>query len=333
VDVDAIVAAARRIADRVAIELQWDLDGDDDDRTRWVLALHVVVARPGPVHSAYSTIELARLPADELDARRVAHRLAGAVADALGLSLQAPPVEDQGGRGESAWIRAQPVGAPHAYKRAWEVAWWRDDGEAVHARGTDHIVAISGRAANLQLGRVLANRFPVRPLEYSFDGGPRYGGGGAAPARFPDRERVRAIAWTEGGRASGIARGLVARVPDATALELMLAFQDGFGIRLAALAPLAAWRRGVLDDAALDAALPQVQENRDDWDRPRRLREARAAGRSVAAMVRADGRAPSLLRLVMDLGEAFGMSLRDAKEFADRCSDPRNDAELDAMIP
>ena len=272
IDIEQLADRVRRVDDRVGLELQWDLDEDDDMHCNWMLALHAIVERPGPDHSSYSTVEVARFAAEQLEERLRALRIAS-----------------------------------------------------------------SGRDAELLLSRELKRRFSSRPLSIQIDGGSRYGGGGEAaswPDALPDRERVREIALTEGCRASAIARALVARIPEVTALALMIAFSESFAITLEALVPLAAWRRGALDDAALDAALPHLTRHRDDWDRVRRLREARAAGTSIAAFVREERhRAAGPVKLVMDLIDAFGMRLGDAKQFVDDCRDSRDDAALDALVP
>jgi hypothetical protein len=337
-DVEELAAAVRRIDSRIGLELQWDLR--EDDRTHWMLALHVIVARPGPQHSRYSTIEITQLEAGELQQRREAHGIAAAVAEATALPLHAPPIEDRGGQGDSAWIRSQPVGSPHAYKLTWEAQWWTDDGEPANASGVEHVAASSGRAAYILLSRELRRRFPSLPLHTIIRGSEEryeaFGGfcvGAGWPASLPDRERVREIALTEGCRASAIARGLVARVPDLTPLTLMIAFEEAFGIQFGELAPLASWRKGTLDDAGLDAVLPHVADNRDCWNRILRLREAHTSGKSVAAMVREEWRHAGAVRMCRDLMDAFGFSLGDAKVFVDDCRDPRDDAKLDAQLP
>src|SRR5438067_4395213 len=137
----------------------------------WMLALHVIVERPGPYHSRYSTIELVRFEAEDLVQRHEAHRVAAAVAATSGLPLRAPPIEDRGGQGDSGWIRAQPVSAPHAYELAWEARWWTDDGESAHASGVEHVVATSGCDADVVLSRELKHRFPSRPLSIRIRGG------------------------------------------------------------------------------------------------------------------------------------------------------------------
>jgi len=335
-NVEELAAAVRRIDSRIGLELQWDLREDDD--MHWMLALHVIVERPGRDHSRYSTVEIAQFEADEIQQRRDAQGIAAAVAEATALPLHAPPIEDRGGQGDSAWIRTQPEGSPHAYELTWEARWWTDDGEPANAGGVEHVAASSGYNADIQLSRVLERRFPSRPLSLNIRGsGGRYDDIGSCvgagwPASLPDRERVREIALTEGCRASGIARGLVARVSELTTLALMIAFSEGFAISLEALAPLAGWRKGALDDAELDAALPHIARHREGWDRVRRLRETHAAGKGFAAFLREERRHAGSVRLGKDLMDAFGISLRDAKELVDDCGDPRNDVKLGAPI-
>lgn len=340
-DVEELAAAVRGVNRRVGLELQWDLSDEDEPPfgyARWMLALHVIVARPGPDHSRYSTIALAQLEADQPEQRRDAHRIAAAVAAATALPLHAPPLEDRGGQGDSTWIRSLPAGPPHPYELTWEVRWWTNDGAPATASGAEHVTATSGHDADILLRRELRRRFSGLPLWLKIRGsGERYEGfgsevGAAWPSLLPDLERVRAIALTEGCRAAGVARGLVARVPALTPLELMIAFSEAFEIRFEDLAPLASWRKGALGDAELDAALPHVADHRHRWDRVRRLRDAQAAGQSVAAMLREERGPAGVVRLVRDLRFAFDISLGEAKELVDSCRDPRDDAQLDAQL-
>src|SRR5690349_8435423 len=126
--VEALVSAVREVAARIGLELQWELAGDDDD-LRWLYELHVVVERPGPAHSRYSTLPLHRFGAETLDQRQEAYRIAGEVASEVGLPLHGPPIEDHGGWGDSAWIRAQTKGPLVAYPLRWEASWWTDGGK------------------------------------------------------------------------------------------------------------------------------------------------------------------------------------------------------------
>jgi hypothetical protein len=328
-----LVAAVRDLDTRVALELQWDTDEDDDMRVSWVLALHVIVGRPGKHHSAYSTVELARMPAETVEERRAAHALAAAVAQETGLAVHAASVESQGGQGGSAWIRAQPPGPPHPYEIGWETEWWTDEGEPAKAAAVEAVPSTSGYDAGIVLSRSLLQRFPSRPLSmFIRDGSPRTIHKEGWPAGLPEREAVRAAARDSDCRASAVARAVLAHAPTATNLTLMLAFHESFSIPLEALAALVRWRKGELDDARLDAALPQIERRRLDWDRPRRLREVRASGQSVAAFIRGQ-RGLGSIQAMKDLMEAFSLSLRVAKEFVDTCRSPDRDAELDARLP
>jgi hypothetical protein len=342
-DPAALADAVREIVEpRIGLELQWTLRGDDDDpRCSWMLALAVIVEAPGEHHSRYSTIEIARFEAELLDRRQEAHRIAAAVAAATDLTLHARPLEELGGQGDSAWIRAQPTGVPAAYALRWEARWWTDDGVPVDECGTEHVEATSGCAADSTLHRELERRFPRRPLAVRVRGGWRYGGVTSVdaapwPTALPDRERVLDIALTEGCRPSLIAGALVARAPDVTALELMVVFQDSFHLWLDTLVPLAEWRRAEIDDAALDSVLAErIAMTRERWDRPRRLREADAARTSISRTVRDELRNMqngSVVEVIVAVREVFDLELGDAKMFVDDCRDPRRDAALDALI-
>ncbi len=99
-------------------------------------------------------------------------------------------------------------------------------------------------------------------------------------------------------------------------------------------APLAAWRRSQLDDAALDDAIsPKLESTRANWDRPRRLREAKARGDSIAAFVRNERReGHGHIQLIKALIKAFGLGLSVAKSFVGLCGDAQYDAELDRSL-
>jgi hypothetical protein len=310
---------------RVAVELEWDIHEDDDGETTWVLALHAIVEAPGPDHSEYSTVRLAAFPAESLDDRREAHRVTAGVAARAGIPWHAPPLDEQGGRGGSAWIRARPPGAPVPYPFAWSARWWSDDGREHATQGTESVSARSGRDAQIELQRQLEVRFPERPLEMLLEGQRIR----ILATTSIDVDAVRATALVEGSRPSRIARSLAG----ASGRSLMIAFEHAFGLRFESLGALARWRAGELDDTALDAALAAaVSGNRATWDRPRRLRELRARGESVAAAIRADRQA-GMIVLIVAAREAFGLSLAQAKELVDRaCADASSDAELDGSL-
>jgi len=335
-DAEQLTAAVLRVDERIGLELQWKSRGGDDDEPYVImLALHVIVARPGEHHSQYSTIEITRFDAADLDQRRTVHRLAAAVAESTRLPLHTPPLETEFRTSGSAWIAAQPVGPLHSYEVAWKARWFEENGAPAQASGVANVPAISGREADRIFSREIPRRFSGRVLSVGTQIGSLRSGGGHMdnwPNILPSMERVREIAVTEGSRASCIARGLVARAPDATALDLMIAYHQAFYLAIDALVPLAAWRRGTVDDAALDAALPQIAENRESWSRPGRLREARAAGQSIAAFMRQEAYPGNFVRLTVDLMDTFGIPLGSAKTFVDNCRDPRNDAQLDEQL-
>ena len=113
----------------------------------------------------------------------------------------------------------------------------------------------------------------------------------------------------------------------------MLAFQSAFvGWALEVFTPVARWRAGELDDAALDALItPKIEEQRRRWDRPRILRELRATGQSIAAYVRNELRVEEPFEIMRSLKEAFRTRGFTAKKLVDVVSrsSSSNDAELD----
>ncbi len=259
---EEVAAAVRRVEGRVGLELQWSLYEHEDDHTEWMLALHVVVERAGEHHSRYATVEVVALKAEQADARRATHQFAARIAEAVGLPmLHAPCVEDLGGQGGSAWIRAQPPGPPHPYELRWAVTWWTEAGDLERGEGVEIVHATSGSDADMQLARMLNDRITGRPMQATLRGGTRYGSTsepGRWPTGIPDDEHVRAVALESGCRASAIARALLAGTPSLRAIDLMVVFEHCFRTSLERLTPLARWKAGALDDDALDAAMPMI---------------------------------------------------------------------------
>jgi hypothetical protein len=159
--------------------------------------------------------------------------------------------------------------------------------------------------------------------------------GASYPSELPPIDEVRAIGRASLCRAPEIAKELVALVPTVSPRALMIAFEDAFDLwRFDELAPLARWRRGELDDAELDREItPRIANRKADWDRPRVLREAHRAGKSIAALLREERHAgANMIQLHRALREVFDISFGDAKLFVDDCKDSRNDAALDAQL-
>ena len=341
---DAILCALIALpAPPIGLELQWALYEDDDDQTCWALVLHAILELPGWYHSVYSTAELFRWPAETLEHRQHAHRQAQAVATRVNLRLHAPPMEQKGGQGESAWLRAAPPGPAHAYPVHWEIEWWTDEGQPRQDRGTELVTALSGKAACWAHEEVLRSRHAVRPLRLrAFTTGRGERETSWYEVRTPDhaglrRDEVCAIAFAERGVPSRIARAMLARAPQATALQVMTAFSDTFDVALASLAILEPWRAGEVADAALDDALSRyIAYSRPHWDGARQLREVRSARKSVAAHVREMLQAGAGILVVNSvLREAFELGLMEAKDFLARCegaSDADLLAELDLQL-
>lgn len=322
----------RAIDRRVAVELQWDLDGDDPD-CEWFLGLYVVIERPSDVHARYDCVELGvKFPTETQPQRDDAVASACELAARVELPVRYPDITTRGGWGGSTWIRDQPE-ARAVYEVSWEVRWWTDDGVVMTASGVGTHEASSGNDAEMLVSRDLLERFP-RPLQswvWRDTKGSSSISGVPYPASFPDMLTVRRRALDLDARASAVARMLIARVPAATALQVMVVFEDSFYCRLENLDALARWKRGEIDDAALDAAL-RFGEWRDDWGRAIRLQDAFAAGRSVAALLRDDHETSNMVHLHRSLREAFPIAFNAAKLFVDDCRDARRDRELDAQI-
>jgi hypothetical protein len=329
-----LVAKVTSAHPRVGLELQWELTGDDDD-LRWELELHVLVEIPGREHSRYSSIRLHAFPGEELEERRAAHRIAFAVAERTRMPLYSPALEERGGEGGSNWIRRQPTGAATGYEMSWHVEWWTPDATVETASGTEVVASDSGEHANWALSKLLQQRFSERPLSVKIStdkyGGSSYGAPSIGDAMIT---AMRTLALHQ--PPSRVARLVVEQLAPSPR-DLALAFCQAFtrSFQLERFVAAARWRRGEIDDAALDAELAAiVDDNRSNWDRPRRLREAKRAGKSVAATVREElALSYGMIAVIADLREAFEIGLGEAKLFVDEARNPGNDARLDASLP
>jgi hypothetical protein len=327
-EVAALVDRVRESDSPVGLELQWDLVELDDGIVNWLLELHVIVAVPGLQHSGYSTIFIDALPAEQLAEREAAVALATRVAQAVGLPLHAPAIEGRGGQGGSAWLRARLVGPPVPYDVDWQASWWTDDARRIEASGSERIEATSGERALDVVQTRLLTRFVDRPLDVRTTVCGETRARSMAADAETDVDELRARALTS--RPAQLATLLSAASPRA----LVLAFSTAFYYGIDAMRVLARWRAGELDDAALDAELaPKLDATRPSWDRPRRLREADANGRSIAALLR-DERTGSrdTVRAMRDLMDVFGVSLAQAKQIVSDCSRPESDAESDRIV-
>ncbi|MEO8550281.1 MAG: hypothetical protein ABI678_09910 [Kofleriaceae bacterium] len=310
------------------LELQWELDGEDDAMS-WMLDLHAIVDAPGPTHSAYKCQRLDRFPATTLEEREHAHASAQRLASNLGVPLEAPDVHAHGGQGGSRWIERAPVGALYGYPLRWTACWWTDFAEQREASGRETMYATSGQAAARLLVDELARRLAGGALRIFVEGDDdthaRHDVPPLYPAAAPPIDRVRALALT--GPPSAIARALFLDTP----FDLIVVFSLAFYWSYEQLVALATWYVDH-DDDALDATLgPKLAETRPTWDRPRRLREAFAAGHNIAALLRSEV-ITDRMRIFMQLREIFDLSFADTKDFVGDLEDPRNDARLDAML-
>jgi len=309
----------------VVLELQWALDGDDDSLT-WVLDLYAIVDAPGPTHSAFRAQRLDRFPATTLEEREHAHASGRRLADNLGVPFEAPDVTDHGGTGGSRWLERAAAGGLYGYPIRWTARWWTDVADRREASGRDTMYATSGKAAARQVAREVAARTVGRALYVLAEGDDTHESHHeheTYPADAISIAQVRALATSPSS--------LVKVLDLATPFDLMIVFSEAFYLTYEVLVSLATWYVD-RDDAALDAALgPKLADTRYAWDRPRRLREAFAAGKSIAALLR-DERTHDRVRAFVDLRDLFDLSFSDAKDFISSFEDARNDARLDAML-
>lgn len=329
-DLAPLVERIGAIEDAVVIELQWGTAGDEDVRLDWVLELHVVIERPSKEHARYSDVDLhVSFPAEALADREAAVAFGRQLAEACELPLHHPDISQQGGWGDSGFIRDQPP-ASALFAMTWSAAWFDADGTPMRAHGVAEREAPSGREAEVALSRLLAARFPSRPLTL-WIGGERSTHGASYPARLPDLLLVRRRAVDLGCKPSAILRMLIDRVPDASTLELMIGFAECFYGELERWLAIAAWRRGELSDAALDAAIP-ITRNRREWERAQKLQDALGAGRSVAALVKAElGPAVSRLQVLRSFDEAFPL-FGDRHRWIEDCERADQHPALDARL-
>lgn len=311
----------------LALELQWDLEEDDRGHAYWILELHAIIEASGWDHSRFSTTALTTFPAESIDERHKALRLAQALAERCHLPLHAPPLDDKygrGGQGGSAWIRNAGTGPEAPYLVQWDVEWWTDEGVACTEAGTQIVNAVSGEAACRAQSKQLEIRFRSRPLRYRTytpDSIAMRWWNYCSPPR-PPIEEIREIAFRETGCPSRIAHAVVTKSPDMTTLSLMVAFERSFHLWIDSLGSLARWRSGELSDAELDAELaPRIENQRPKWDGPRVLRSALTAGRSVAACIREKlKRGERTICVARQLREAFDIDSGQIKLIISLCA-------------
>lgn len=342
-DVARLVAAARELGDSIAaVELQWELD-DDDARPSWRLDVCAIVRRSGPFDSRYRSEALAGVPAEEPGDRARAEALARAVATALEVDAEIAGLAVAGGRSGSRWIERQGEAPVVAYAVRWALYTWSDEGERRDLEGERIVEARSGRDAEHAVTDALEERYraTARPvyLSVAVRGEPRRGWSHRTPELSRDATPAEELRrWHREGRSVGaIVRDLSTATTAPSPLTVMMSLERAFGLPVHYLGAVAAWRAGRIGLAELDAALDtQVVAMRPAWDRPRRLRDARARGESLAALLRREeggGAAP--LALIVALRDTFGIGLADAENAVARLGeddDAAIDRDLDAAI-
>jgi ribosomal protein L7/L12 len=327
----------------VAVELQWDLDEDDQMRCAWCLEICAIVTSPGWSDSRFSSVGLARLPAETPAERTHAKLLAGGLAERLGVELCSPSLEEAGGKGGSRWMERQGLPPDTEYRASWEAYWWTDDGDRVSDAGAEEVRAVSGERAcasveNRVRVRVGGTERPAYVRTRLASAQARWsswsGRHVSSPmGMFSPPDAVRA--WRlEGRSAVEIIAALRQQAPHATVLAIMLALEQSFDINLDALAPVATWANGRLSADELGRALDGViTAARPRWDRARRLRDAYERGESLAALLLDELPSAGHIQLIKALKDAFGLSLREAKPAVDGLtSDPEGTRRVDAEL-
>jgi hypothetical protein len=264
-------------------------------RCSWCLEICAIVTSPGWSDSRFSSVGLARLPAETPAERAHAKVLAVGLAERLGVELCSPSLEEAGGKSGSRWMERQGSPPDTDYRVSWEAYWWTDDGDRVADAGVEEVRAVSGERACASVENRVRAR--IGGMER-----PAYVRTGLASAQalwsswsarhvspligmFSPPDAVRA--WRlEGRSAVEIIAALRQQAPHATVLAIMLVLEQSFDIALGALAPVAAWASGRLSadelGRALDGVITAAQPR---WDRARRLRDAYERGESLAALL------------------------------------------------
>jgi hypothetical protein len=344
-DTDLVAELTRKTRDiahtQLAVELQWGTSDYNESLGLWEeeLDLCLIVSAPGWDDSRYRVDKLTSLPATHMPERTRARDIASALAAALDLELCAPSLE-QAGQVGSRWIERRGPAPLCDYEVQWEAVFWTDDGDKQTTAGVESSPGSSGKDACYRVDRLVQARLGAgaRPLmtRTSIPSLAPRSGWGSVPPEYPkaapSADELRAHK-REGRSASRLLRDALERAPALSALSLMIAFEAAFMLDLERLTEISRHRKGEIEDAALDEALePRIHQQMPRWNRPFALREARARGTGMAAILRADKAAgEGSIYLILSLREAFALDLGTAKGLVDGV-DHRPPAELDAEL-
>lgn len=226
---------------------------------------------------------------------------------------------------------------PAGMEVAWRAVVWSDDGEKRTEVGVQVVPTVEvGEARRVALDAALnrlggssrtvslCTEIAGTPPEWEVHMPP-------LPDGLPGSEAVRR--WRAEGRTSAQIAESLRSDAGVSALSIMRAFVEAFGLRLDDLSPISAWAAGRVTAAELDAQIdPAVLRVVERAGRPARLVASIRDGASAVALVRADLQGgATTIDLLHGLRHAFSLDLRAAKDALARASAPA-DAALDDAV-
>jgi hypothetical protein len=235
------------------------------------------------------------------------------------------------------WIEREGPSPTRPWRVAWRRTQWRTDGTTTEESGECTVAEFNENrafyAASLEVRRGLESPYSywLKVLETGSESNHRDDGG--YPEAVPPKETLRAWA-ADGQPLSMMLRALTAQAPGLSPLAQMIAVQRALFLELNELTSVAAFCRGSLSAAELDAALgPVITTRKARWALPLDLYRARASDTSIGPVLHQYyAQVASALALIRGVRDAFGLSLDDAKLLIDAACDRKRDSELDMML-
>jgi hypothetical protein len=270
----------------------------------------VVERRPGPTHALYRAVTLARVPTPDEGSRHTLESTLRRLADALSAELVVHPPGPGCAVAAVRWIDARGPAAPMPWRVLQRTRWYDDAGRR-HEREDDIVAEASSPGIAAAFAERERPALPDGAIEVrsfttvmGLDEPPRE----TVRKVPPSREAARAVRerLEEGAAPSRIATDL-----DGSPRHALSTFAEALRTEPEHAEPVAAFRRGEIDGAELDAALAPFLA-RPSWRVA--LGVARAFERDVispelAASARSMGPLPLMILLI----DEHGLRLSEAK--------------------
>jgi hypothetical protein len=322
----------------LAVELLAGYSRYDKHEGKWRHSYDLAVIRGEPTlnDSRFFVDKLCRLLADGSGAHESAISLARELAARLGVEAVVPSAPEEG-RAYSRWVERQAPPEPMGFEVAWSAKVRNDGGLLEEVTGEEEVSATCGGRACALVSESVKKRlgWPDRPVHIrasiaKFGEGYRCHYGARYPLEMPAPDNVRA--WRrEGADLTSILARLQSATNTFTPLKAMLVFERCFDMKLEELEALRLGEPEAVDFTHLTELIDATQRG---WDRPWRLRSARARGTSAAAVIRDDHAAgASILELVDSVRETWELdsSAKILVESALREDENRFERELEFL--